>query len=57
VEPELAPDLLDVAFRRAFRDEKPGRDLAVRQPLTNEDCHLSLAAGEIGRDHRDRAGA
>jgi hypothetical protein len=57
VEPELAPDLLDVAFRRAFRDEKPGRDLAVRQPLTNEDGHLSLAAGEIGRDHRDRAGA
>jgi hypothetical protein len=53
VEPELASDLLDVALRSALRDEQPGGDLPVGQPLTDKDCHFSLAAGEIGRLHKD----
>ena len=53
VEPELSPDLLDVAFRRALRDEQLGSDLPVRQSLSNKECHLSLPAGESRRHHND----
>jgi hypothetical protein len=53
VEPELASNLLDVALGSPLRDEKPGGDLPVRQALTDKDCHLSLAAGETGRLHKE----
>jgi hypothetical protein len=53
MDPELAPDLLDMALRRALRDEQPSRDLPVGQPLSDQICHLALAAGETGRTHKN----
>ena len=54
---ELAPDLFDVTFRCALRDEQPGGDLSVRQPLSDKGCHLALAPGETGRHHKNSGGA
>jgi len=51
VESKLAADLLDVTLRRALRDEQPGGDLPVRQPLSDEDCNLSLATSETRCHH------
>ena len=57
VESKLAADLLDVTLRRALRDEQPGGDLPVRQPLSDEDCNLSLAASETRCHHESCEGA
>src|SRR6266704_793010 len=53
VEPQLAADLLDMALGSALRDEQPGCDLPVRQPLSDKVCNISHPAGETGRHHNE----
>jgi len=51
VEPELAPDLLDVALRGALGDKEPSGDLSVGQPLTDKGCDLLFTTGETWSSH------
>ena len=41
-----------MAFGGALRDEEAGCDLAIRQPLSDEVCNLSLPPSELRRFHQ-----
>src|SRR5438034_2702709 len=49
VDPQLLSDVLEVAVRRSFGDEKLGGDLAVGQALRDHARHFELAGAQMGR--------
>src|SRR5207244_10888350 len=49
IAPELLSDVLEVAVRRSFGDEKLGGDLAVGEALRDHARHFELAGAQMGR--------